>query len=195
MWFFILLTSMSVMCSAIVIAVCLVASQRLPDSFVRFGQWLEQRFPKLFPVRPHFYILDDQGVPTPTANEEKWAKWFATSYDKRIVASYATSYTDPFNPEQRYKIAIVTAFLGVDHNFAGYGPPVLFETIVQGGLLDGERLRHTSLAQAKAVHACLVATQETLIRGEILCARMAEARQANNGVLPGTTHQTSQISQ
>jgi hypothetical protein len=38
-------------------------------------------------------------------------------------------------------------FLGLDHSFR-QGPPILWETMVFGGPLDGEMMRYTSRAEA-----------------------------------------------
>lgn len=54
-----------------------------------------------------------------------------------------------------------TVFLGIDHAFSG-GLPVLWETIVFGGPLDGEMDRYTSRADALAGH-------------QVMCARVRAA--------------------
>lgn len=51
---------------------------------------------------------------------------------------------------------VSTVFLGLDHAHNG-GPPVLWETMVFGGDLDGEQERYTSRADAVAGHAAMVA--------------------------------------
>lgn len=55
-------------------------------------------------------------------------------------------------------VRISTAFLGIDHNFTGRGPPLLFETMVFGGALDGECGRTATWEEAEKEHA------ETLAR-------------------------------
>ena len=52
---------------------------------------------------------------------------------------------------------ISTVYLfGIDHQF-GDGPPLLYETLVFDGLLDGEMKRYTTQKQAKAGHKAMVA--------------------------------------
>jgi hypothetical protein len=52
------------------------------------------------------------------------------------------------------RIRVSTVFLGLDHAFRG-GPPVLWETMVFGGVLDGEMDRYTSKAAAFAGHQAM----------------------------------------
>lgn len=46
---------------------------------------------------------------------------------------------------------ISTVFLGLDHSF-GDGPPMLFETMIFGGSLDGEQERYSTWDEAEAGH-------------------------------------------
>ena len=50
---------------------------------------------------------------------------------------------------------VSTVFLGLDHNYSPFGPPVLWESLVFGGPLDGEMDRYSSRAQALAGHQAL----------------------------------------
>lgn len=53
-------------------------------------------------------------------------------------------------------VRISTVYLfGIDHQF-GDGPPLLYETLVFDGLLDGEMKRYTTQKQAKAGHKAMV---------------------------------------
>lgn len=63
------------------------------------------------------YILDEKGNPILEPDLDKWAKWFHTT--NRHVAKTTVG-----------KYWISTVFLGVNHNFSLYGPPVLWETMV-----------------------------------------------------------------
>ena len=49
-------------------------------------------------------------------------------------------------------VRVSTVFLGLDHNFGREGPPILFETMVFGGPLDGEQWRYETWEQAEAGH-------------------------------------------
>ena len=56
---------------------------------------------------------------------------------------------------------ISTVFLGLDHSF-GDGPPLLFETMVFGGALDGEMDRYTTWEDAKQGHKEMIKKVEAV---------------------------------
>jgi hypothetical protein len=91
------------------------------------------------------YILADDGV-TPIRCDDlyEWAIWYQTA--ERHVAHDMDEHDTTGQ-----QIRVSTVFLGVDHAFGG-GPPILWETMVFGGLLDGEQVRYTSHAAALAGH-------------------------------------------
>lgn len=96
------------------------------------------------------YILKD-GKPVATDSILQWASWFETA-DRTLLRTDITADVD-----------VSTVFLGIDHNFTGKGPPVLWETLIRGGPRDGWMDRYTSEKDAKKGHkrACALA------RGEI----------------------------
>lgn len=49
-------------------------------------------------------------------------------------------------------VRVSTVFLGLDHNFRAAGPPILWETLVFGGVLDGEMRRYASREAALLGH-------------------------------------------
>lgn len=51
---------------------------------------------------------------------------------------------------------VSTVWLGLDHQF-GDGPPLIFESLVFGGGMDGEMERYSTEAEARAGHDALVA--------------------------------------
>jgi hypothetical protein len=105
--------------------------------------------------RPHMYILDDRGEPVPTFDPLEWGRWFETA--ERHVAH------DMDEGEGAAHVRVSTVFLGLDHNFWGNGPPILWETLVFGGPLDGEMDRYTSRADALRGH-------------QAMCRRVSEAQ-------------------
>jgi hypothetical protein len=70
-----------------------------------------------------------------------WAKSFETS--ERKVAKTAIGDS-----------SVSTVFLGLNHQW-GDGPPLLFETLVFGGPLDGDMERYSTYEQAEAGHAAM----------------------------------------
>lgn len=90
------------------------------------------------------YILDGH-EPKPV-DLMTWARWFESNRDTRHVA-----VTD--HPLGK----VSTVFLGLDHSFGARGAPLLFETMVFGGAMDGEMDRYATWDEAEAGHAAMVA--------------------------------------
>jgi hypothetical protein len=90
------------------------------------------------------YVLSDSGEVQPCADVLTWAQWFETATN-RIVAQDCDEGSAP-------GVKVSTVFLGLDHNFSGGGPPLLWETMVFGGPDDGLTQRYASLATAQAGH-------------------------------------------
>lgn len=51
---------------------------------------------------------------------------------------------------------ISTVFIGLDHGFIMGGPPVIFETMVFGGLHDDHQRRYCTIEEARTGHARVV---------------------------------------
>jgi hypothetical protein len=92
---------------------------------------------------PETYILDGH-TPVPVEDVLTWGRWFETT-DRHIDETALG------------EVRVSTIFLGLDHNFWGQGPPILFETLVFGGPLDGEMDRYSSWDEAEAGHAAMCA--------------------------------------
>ena len=90
------------------------------------------------------YVLDEHGEPVPCDDVITWGHWYATA--ERHVAH------DMDEGQGADRVRVSTVFLGLDHSF-GSGPPVLWESMVFGGPLDGEQQRYTSRADALRGHA------------------------------------------
>ena len=88
------------------------------------------------------YILDGHDA-VPCDSIYEWSEWFERG--DRLVAK-----------TERDGVTISTVFLGLDHSFGG-ATPVLFETMVFGGPLDGEQQRYGSWTDAETGHAAMVA--------------------------------------
>lgn len=93
------------------------------------------------------YILDGK-QPVKAKTMGQWVKWFEG-------ADRAVRKTDLPG------CVVSTVFLGLDHSFVG-GEPLLFETMVFDGPLDGEQDRCSTWEQAEAMH-------------EAMCRRVREA--------------------
>lgn len=69
-------------------------------------------------------------------------EWSARRRDEAVVAK--TDVTD--------QVHVSTVWLGMDHNWGGVGPLVIFETLIFGGPLDQEMWRYSTEEQARAGH-------------------------------------------
>lgn len=87
------------------------------------------------------YVLDGHNA-VPEPDLIKWAMQFEKA--DRHVAKTETP-----------KGNVSTVFLGLDHSF-GSGPPLLFETMVFDGKLDGEQDRYSTWDEAIAGHKRMV---------------------------------------
>lgn len=91
------------------------------------------------------YILIGQ-TPVPVDDVLEWARWW--EQNDRVV----------FQEEISAGVLVSTVFLGLDHNFSGKGPPLLFETMIfRDGKGDEEWRWHTWL-EAEEGHRRVVET-------------------------------------
>ncbi len=90
------------------------------------------------------YVLDANKQPQP-AELMEWARWFETAGAERVVAK--TEIGDAM---------VSTVFLGLDHQWALNGPPLIYETMVFGGALGGEQERYSTPEEAQSGHAAMV---------------------------------------
>lgn len=98
----------------------------------------------------HHYILNDK-EPVPVDDILEWAKWFEDA-DRRVALTIIDSGEE-----------VSTVFIGLNHQW-GDGPPLLFGTLVFGGMLDGEMDRYSTWAGAEAGHKRMV---EKVMKGRI----------------------------
>ena len=109
----------------------------------------------------HRYILDEDGEPVLEPDVLRWGQWFETHRRQSILAK-------TFIPGGR-EVLVSTVFLGINHRFGsgGVGEPVLWETVVFGGALDGEMRRYSSREAALAGHEEMVrAVREAEAKGQ-----------------------------
>jgi hypothetical protein len=100
-------------------------------------------------VRPHQWILDADGNPVPAANAHDWVRWFENANNRRVAEDFAPSYEDGIRHDYR----VSTVFLGIDHNFSGSGPPLLFETLVFRGKHAVESTMERTATRDEALEA------------------------------------------
>lgn len=88
------------------------------------------------------YILDEQGEPVPCTDLKTLSAWWANNPDRHVARD-----------ELPGDVLVSTVFLALDHADWQVGPPVLWETMVFGGPLNGAQERYVSRADAAAGHA------------------------------------------
>lgn len=92
-------------------------------------------------VWPDGFYYDWRGQPT---TADAWG--LAFTRDRTVARTIV-----------REPVTVSTVWLGIDHNFSGDGPPLIFETMVFGGGNDGAQYRYATEAEALAGHARVVA--------------------------------------
>lgn len=95
-----------------------------------------------------FYILNDAHEPVPVADVLEWARWLEGEGDRRHVRNTSLAGNT---------VWVSTIFLGVDHNhgrFFGLGDarPILFETMIFGGVHNDDQWRYATWDEAVAGH-------------------------------------------
>ena len=88
------------------------------------------------------YVLE--GKETKEVGPYQWAAWFGVARNRQVAL-------DKISDEVR----VSTIFLGLDHQL-GDGPPLLFETLVFEGTLDGEMMRYSTWDEAETGHKEMV---------------------------------------
>lgn len=93
-------------------------------------------------MRPLYYRRDGTPYEGPTATMD-----WAADFENRT----------PVGQDEIGDVLVSTVWLGLDHNCSDEGPPLIFETMVFGESLDGEKRRYSTEAEAIAGHAEMVA--------------------------------------
>lgn len=93
-------------------------------------------------MKNKYFKLDGDDKIEPVENVIEWARWFE-SFDNRIEK---TEIGD---------VLVSTVFLGMNHNW-GEGPPLIYETLVFAGDLDGEMERYATEEEAREGHQKMV---------------------------------------
>ena len=91
---------------------------------------------------PRDYFYDRHGQPI--------------TYDEYSNLKYQTPGYRRIGSDQIGKSWVSTVWLGFDHGYSRTGPPIIFETMVFGGPMDGEVWRYSHEAEAAAGHLVVV---------------------------------------
>jgi len=116
-------------------------------------------------AKPRYYKLHGRRA-LPCSDMLSWAKWFETA-DRRVAEDHPAE-----------DCSVSTVFLGLDHNFDPTNPsPVLYETMVFGGPMDGHCERYRTWKQAEEGHATVLhrvvlSIQKAIAESDALLSRM-----------------------
>ena len=91
------------------------------------------------------WVLDSDNKPVRARDVIEWGQ-FLELRDRCTVG-----YT-----QINSRVYVSTVFLGIDHRHFGSGPPILFETMIFGGELDGHQWRYSSWDDAETGHQAVV---------------------------------------
>jgi hypothetical protein len=91
-----------------------------------------------------YFVLDERGEPRREMDQQTWTRWF-----ERADRGVARTVLSP-------SVTVLTTFSGVDAAPES-DTPLLFETRVFGGVLDGEENQSGTRAEALATHSELAA--------------------------------------
>ena len=92
-----------------------------------------------------YFILNDGNI-IEEPDYETWAQWYESTYDK--ISSIAVTETEQGTVETR--------FIAMSMSLNRQAPPLLFETKVTGGWLDGRVDRYSTLDEARSGHEAWV---------------------------------------
>lgn len=99
------------------------------------------------------YKLDSEGRPVPCSPQE-WSRWY-TSTDRKVDRTRVGGSV------------ISTVFMGTNFRVRGSeGPPILYETRVFGGPLEGECVRTPTRAEALTAHHTMVERVRAALRAQ-----------------------------
>lgn len=90
-----------------------------------------------------YFWIEVNKAPIQVTDVGLWAEWMESS-DRIVQRTYVG------------ETMVSTVFLGMDHNWPGEGPAILYETLVFDGPMGGELCRYTSRDAAEAGHEAMV---------------------------------------
>jgi len=101
------------------------------------------------------YILNQHHEPVVVKDLMLWAAAFEED-EKRIVRQTTVTELGEHLVSPFKSVFVSTVFLGLDHNFMGKGPPIVFETMVFGGPFNHTMWRYATWDEAVKGHEELV---------------------------------------
>ena len=100
------------------------------------------------------YVLNQHKEPVLLDDLQLWASFFEEDEKRIVKQEYVTVLGELCSPFKHPWVS--TVFLGLDHNFMGKGPPIVFESMVFGGPFNHEMWRYATWDEAVTGHERLV---------------------------------------
>lgn len=110
------------------------------------------------------YILGADGkTPVPAGDLIEWAKAYENRKKGACGPSPGASWAQVDRTQVSGGVYVSTVFLGLDHRFTNmeHGAPIVFETMIFGGVHDEWQDRCCTWDEAEALHAKAVRLAET----------------------------------
>jgi len=108
--------------------------------------------------RPMYWILAEDHTLVPVNDVLVWGRFVERIENRRVAEDFVEM------PESDL-VRVSTIFLGMDHNWFDDGPPLLFESMVFGGPLDGDTYRYPTWDSALEGHKRLL--DEAVLEGKV----------------------------
>lgn len=105
------------------------------------------------PYHPRYFVLDENHVAFEVDDPVSWGRWLNDPDNRRVAFT-----------ELAGGVYVSTVFLGLNLNFSGKGPPVLFETKAFTDYGGSEQERYSTWAEAQVGHNRIVETIRVRMR-------------------------------
>jgi hypothetical protein len=103
------------------------------------------------------YVLDAESR-VRRAELMEWARWFEANAVNGTRLVGLTEITS--------QVRVSTVFIGINSRYFGKGPPLVFETLVFGGPMDGEQWKYASWDDAETGHAVAVRKARAAVKAK-----------------------------
>ena len=114
------------------------------------------------------YILNEDGVPVPETDMQKWIKWFAEHYNR-----FNTDTPRILKSDNIGEFLVNTVFLAVDREIMDNKDPVLWECMVYAPHVDHPLHAHSS--------QCSGTSKEALLMHDQMCQYVRERMYMKKG--------------
>jgi hypothetical protein len=105
-----------------------------------------------------YWIMREDHTLVPTDDVLVWGEFFEKMENRRVAE-------DVIEQPESDPVRVSTVFIGLDNSYFDVGPPLLFESMVFGGPLDGDQYRYPTWDSALEGHKMLL--DEAVLEGKV----------------------------